>query len=211
MDSEEEQLEALQKWWKENGRAVVVGVVLGLGGVFGWQSWVAHVDRRGEAASIEYQKLADTALREDHAGAVAQAEVLVAEFPKTAYAALASLIAARSAFESDQVDEARRHLQWVIDNATRTGLRDVARLRLARIELDAAELDRAAAHLGAIEAPGLESLVEEVRGDLSMARGDADSARTAYTAALDARGNTPSGRTRVQMKLDDLGPAASSS
>jgi predicted negative regulator of RcsB-dependent stress response len=209
VDTEEEQLEALRSWWKENGRSIVVGLVIGLGGVFGWTSRKAHTERRAEQASIEYQKLADTALRDDHAAAIAQAEALVAEFPSSGYAPLAALLAARGAFLADRVDDARRHLRWVIDNASTPGVTDVARIRLARLLIDAGEHAEAGQMLDAVQTGAVDALVQEVRGDLMRVQGDSDGARGAYTAALSDEGLTPSGRTRVRMKLDDLGPDAS--
>jgi len=210
VESEEEQLEELRKWWKENGRSVVVGLVLGLGGVFGWTSWKAHTERRAEQASIEYQKVADSALREDHTGAIAQAEALIAEFPASGYAPLAALIAARSDYVTGRADGAQRHLEWAVEHAQRAGLRDVARMRLARIHLDAGRRDDASRLLDALEASEFASQVEELRGDLALARGDANAARDAYTAALADEALTPTGRTRVQMKLDDLGSGPAS-
>ncbi|PAR85254.1 YfgM family protein, partial [Vibrio cholerae] len=36
-DTEEQQVEAIKDWWKENGKAVIFGAVIGLGGLFGWR------------------------------------------------------------------------------------------------------------------------------------------------------------------------------
>ena len=41
-DSEKEQLEQIKSWLKENGLSIVLGIVLGLGGVYGWRGWQAH-------------------------------------------------------------------------------------------------------------------------------------------------------------------------
>ena len=209
MESDEEQLERLREWWKENGRPVVIGLVVGLGGVFGWTSWQTHTERRAERASIEYQKVADSVLREDHAGAAAQADTLIAEFPSSGYAPLAALLAARSELLAGRAGDAVSRLEWTVGNAEDAAIRDVARARLARLHLDAGRHDEAAGQLGAIEGAGFDSIVEEVRGDLALARGDADAARTAYAAALADEALTPAGRRRLQMKLDDLGPAPS--
>ena len=209
MESEEEQLERLREWWKDNGRPVVIGLVVGLGGVFGWTSWQTHTERRAEQASIEYQKIADSVLREDHAGAAAQADTLIAEFPSSGYAPLAALLAARSELLAGRADDAIGRLEWTIGNAEHAAIRDVARVRLARLHLDAGRHAEAAGQLGAIEGSGFDAMVEEVRGDLAFARGDPDAARSAYTSALADEAMTPAGRRRLQMKLDDLGPAGS--
>ena len=56
-ETDEEQLEALKKWWAENGKAVLVGVVLGLGAIFGWRGWISHEQGRSEAASALYEEV----------------------------------------------------------------------------------------------------------------------------------------------------------
>ena len=48
-ETEDQQLEALRKWWQENGRGVLVGVVLGLGAVGGWRGWVYYTEARAES------------------------------------------------------------------------------------------------------------------------------------------------------------------
>lgn len=44
--TEEEQVEALKKWWKENGTAVIVGVVIGISAVVGFWKWREYRDAR---------------------------------------------------------------------------------------------------------------------------------------------------------------------
>ena len=50
--TEEEQVEQLKKWWKENGLSIVGGVVVGLALVFGWRSWQHHQLERSAHSTI---------------------------------------------------------------------------------------------------------------------------------------------------------------
>ncbi len=59
-DSEEQQVEAIKDWWKENGKAVVLGVVVGLGGLFGWRYYQDSVVQAQEAASEQYSKAVES-------------------------------------------------------------------------------------------------------------------------------------------------------
>ena len=34
---EEQQVEAIKDWWQANGKAVIIGVVVGIGGIVGWR------------------------------------------------------------------------------------------------------------------------------------------------------------------------------
>lgn len=205
MDTDQEELEALKKWWHDNGRAVVVGLVLGLGGVFGWTTWQSRVEASAEQLSIVYQNLVDTATLNDHGGAVQQADAIIAEHSDSEYAALAGLLGARSALAVGQPADTKRLLDWVIGNAERTELRDVARIRKARLLLDEGQGDAGLAVLGQVDTTAFAATVDELRGDILVVGRDAQAAAKAYEAALASNAVTGGMRTRVQMKLDDLG------
>lgn len=205
METEQEELEALQKWWKENGRAVVIGLVLGLGGVFGWTTWQSRIEASAEQLSVVYQNMVDTAASDRHAEAVQQADAIIADHPDSEYAALAGLLGAKSALAAGQPAEAMRLLDSVIENTHRAELRDVARIRKARLLLDQGRGDAGLAILAQVGTSAFAASVEELRGDILMASRDAKAAASAYEAALASTSITPAMRARVQMKRDDLG------
>ena len=55
--TEEEQVEAIKRWWSENGKGVIAAVVIGVLGSVGWQSWQDRQVSQAEAASGIYQEL----------------------------------------------------------------------------------------------------------------------------------------------------------
>jgi predicted negative regulator of RcsB-dependent stress response len=205
VDTEQEELEALQKWWKENGRAVVVGLVLGLGGVFGWTAWQSRAEATAEQVSVVYQSMVEMAASDDHAEALLRADRIIREQPDSEYAALAGLLGAKSAFAIDRTDDANRLLGWVVENASRAELRDVARIRSARLLLDQGEPDAAIAMLAEISTSAFAATVEELRGDILIDDRQSEAAAKAYETALASDSMTSGTRARLQMKLDDLG------
>lgn len=208
METPEQELEALKSWWQENGRSIVVGLVLGVGGVLGWTSWQKHVQSKAEDASMVYQQITEAADQNRHDEVRARAATLVDTYPDSGYAVLAALLAARSAVIAGDASEARENLGWVIANANETSFRDVARLRLARLLAAENSLDQALATLDAVESEAFSASAKEIRGDVLLARGDADAARRAYLEALSGDGLSGAARSRVQMKLDDLSGGA---
>ncbi len=58
--TEEEQIEAIKSWWKENGRSTVFGVVAAIAIVLGWRGWQDYETNTSELASAEYQNLLAT-------------------------------------------------------------------------------------------------------------------------------------------------------
>jgi len=203
--SEEEQVEALKKWWRENGKSVVAGVVIGLGGVFGWRAWVDHNRSVAEQASFQFEELV-ARVGGDGAAASAQAAAVIENYGDTAYAVFAALELAKLKLEQGDDAGARIQYQWVIDNAGDETLRQVARLRLARLMLAADDLAGASGVLTqAARQDSFSGEVAELRGDVARANGDLEAARAAYAEALE---NNVSSSVLVQMKLDDLAVAA---
>jgi predicted negative regulator of RcsB-dependent stress response len=55
--SEKEQIEVIRGWWRENGRYVVSGIVIGAGLLFGWNYWNNQQREAGLQASGVYESL----------------------------------------------------------------------------------------------------------------------------------------------------------
>ena len=207
MNSEQEELETLKKWWSENGRAVVVGLVLGLGGVFGWTTWQARVEAAAEHLSVVYEGMVNAAASDDHVTALAEADRIIADNPDSEYAALAGLVGAKSALAAGRAGDAERLLAWVAEHAGREELRDVARIRSARLMLGAGRADAALGVLDGVDSSAFAAAVNELRGDILAGKGDSEAAAQAYRAALAAGSFTTGARNRLRVKLDSLGVA----
>lgn len=205
METAEQELDALKSWWKENGGTLVVGIAIGLGGVFGWTWWQDHLRTQAEEASQIYQQLTGDAAVGKHDAVRSRAAAIIESYPKTGYAALAALIAAKSAFEENDFDQARRRLEWVIDNSDSASFKDMARLRLARILIEEGKPDEAMAVVESVEQEAFGASANEIRGDILITRGNAQGAREAYLQALGSGVLDGATRSRVQIKLDDLG------
>lgn len=200
--SEQEQIEALKKWWRENALALITGAAIGLGGLFGWQYWQKHVDERGAAASAAYEALFAAAQAGRHDDVVEQGKAIVGEYADTPYAVLSGLLMAKAQVEAGDLKGAEAQLRWVLANAETDELRHVARIRLARVLLD---LDDAAAVqtlLQGVEFGAFSREYFELQGDLAVRNGEIAAARAAYGKALNgAAVNNP----LIQLKLDALG------
>ncbi len=117
--TEEEQVEALRKWWDENGRSTLIAVVIALGGAFGWQAWQEHSRSQRENASDLYQAMlqagsAPVLSAERRAEAEAFANRLKSEYAGSTYAQFAALQMARGAVEACDLDSAEAELRWVL-------------------------------------------------------------------------------------------------
>ena len=64
-ETEEQQVEAIKRFWKENGTAIIVGAVLGLGGLWGWRYYNDEQIAAKEQASAAFESQTAALLAED--------------------------------------------------------------------------------------------------------------------------------------------------
>lgn len=217
--TEEEQLEALKRWWNENGKSTIAAVVLAVGGYFGWESWQTSQQQQAEAASALYQDLLEAAIVEpgqsldDATEATANhlAATLKDSHSSSLYAAQAALILAKLSVDDGRLDEAAVELEWVLDQKPALELRLLAQLRLARVAIAQQDYDKALSLLAAtdgVELASYSSSYAEVRGDAYLLQGQTDQARNEYQSALAQLEAGSSRRQILEMKLNDIQPVA---
>ncbi len=201
-ETEEQQVEALKKWWKDNGKSIIAGIVIGLGAVLGWRAWVQHQDRVAGQASNEFDKLVLAAARQDPKAVSTLADHLVLEYDGTPYPTFARLMQARVALTEKHPKAAEKALRAAIESAPDRSIRAVAVLRLARLFQAEGDADGAASLLSTYPVPkAFAAEAALVKGDIALAKGDTAAARRAYQSALDKGvGNAD----LVRLKLNDL-------
>ena len=183
--AEDEQTEKIRHWWKKNGSAIIVGLVLGIGSVAGYQGWGVYQTRQAEAASDLYQEMLRSLENEALTRVRESADSLISKFGSTAYADAASLMLARLDVEAGQLEQAGHHLSRVIDHSKDSAMQHIARLRLVTLALDQGDLKWADQLLKIQPMGGFESRYDELRGDIFTARNDLKNARNAYQSALE--------------------------
>lgn len=201
--TEEQQVEAIKAWWKENGVAVVAGLVIGFAALFGWRYYNDYKDEQAGAASSLYESVQQKLKLAQTDDARQQAEKIIAEYPRTPYASMAAFAAAKQAAGNGNMDEVRKQLQWVLDNSRQPQFVHNARIQLAAIMLNSAEYDAALSLLSKVKAGGYAAAYEEMKGDILLAKGDKGAAHKAYDMALQSEGMGAQQRRIVQVKFDN--------
>ncbi len=202
--TEEEQVEALKKWWSENGKSIVAGIIIGIVGIFGWRGWNNHQLVQAESASILYEQMIAASRNDDNENMKIYADRIVSEYDKSSYAVFAHLMLARLATEENQLDTAESELRLVIKTTQTPEVEHIARLRLARILIAAEKLEEAKQQLSKPSGK-FAARYEELRGDILLQQGDAEGAREAYQKALVNAIAVGDSQSILEMKLDDLG------
>ncbi len=205
--TEEEQVQAIKDWWKENGKAVIAGLVIGLGAIGGWRWWTDHQKTQSEQASLIYAQVIDAAARGAVEQATTEGQKILEQYDGTPYATLTALLLARTAADRQDYATAAARLQWVIERGADEGFRHLARLRLARVRLQQDQPDAALALLDK-PAPGFEALQNEVRGDIYRAQAKPALAAAEYRKALLDGDLNRELRQQIEMKLNEVAAAA---
>jgi predicted negative regulator of RcsB-dependent stress response len=217
--SEEEQIEAFKRWWAENGLQLIAGLVLVVGGYFGWQFWQDRQQQQVEQASDLYIEMIDiVASQADGRRLSLEKEVAIgkladqlkAEFSGSGYAQFAALLKAKLAVDNKELDLAAAELQWAMDSDPAPETERLVRLRLARVEAARGNIEGALQMVQGVDPQDMKSAYEEAKGDFYMQQGNTAAAFTAYESALAAnQSSDPMLSNILQLKISQIKPADS--
>lgn len=202
--SDEEALEAVKTWWKENGGFIIAGLVIGIALIAGWRFWQASLESESREAAGLYEQVNMAVGAGDHDRVMSLTDQLRNDYHRNGYASQAALRAAAVAVATGDLDEAVDQLDWVIANAGDRELVKLARVRLARVHLDRDAADQALAVLDIDEPGRFAPLFDELRGDALSAQGDYRAAREAYGRAMATDDDEFTPRRELELKYHDL-------
>jgi predicted negative regulator of RcsB-dependent stress response len=211
--TEDEQVEELKKWFRENGRALASGLLLAAALVFAGFTWQQRQQHQAEAASAQYQALIQglrqlemTQTPEALKTANFLADTLKKDFSSTVYAQFAALFKARLAVQGNDLGAAETELRWVLDHKPADEIKALTQLRLARVLYAKGDSKAAVALLDGLSSGAYAASAEQLKGDIANASGDFDGARSAYQKAqeLEQKQANPVNDPALEMKLRDL-------
>jgi predicted negative regulator of RcsB-dependent stress response len=208
--TEEEQVEAIKSWWKNNGTSLVTTVAIALAAVFGWKAWQQKQLNDAEAASIAYQSLTQAvALNvrqpsdDNSATAMHLANELKKDHEGSEYARLASLMLARIYVDQNEYEKALNEVNSVLAQELSPEMKNVAMLRKAKLLMAQDKFEEAIAAVDQVTAETFKAAALELKGDIQVAHGDKNAARAAYQSALDLIGSGANAQL-ITIKLNDL-------
>ena len=146
VESDEEQLEVLKNWWKENGQSIVIAIALAFFGIFGLQAWNEKVKNTGENASAIYQQILDLnvqSTKEKDQAIFDLSGKLKEEYGNSIYAVLSSLITSKKHIESNDFELGIQQLRWALSQDHGDSMEDLIRVRLARVLASSNKSDEA--------------------------------------------------------------------
>jgi predicted negative regulator of RcsB-dependent stress response len=214
--TDEEQIDALRRWWNENGRSTIAAVVIALSAGFAWQAYQKNNLRQQEQASDIYQALLRTLSTQEAPGGsqagIDLAEQLKSNYASTSYAQFAALHLAAMSVRAGKLPDAEAQLRWVLEKASNdSDVAKIAQLRLARVIAATGDTQQSLTILDKAEPGAYGASYAAARGDILLAANQRDAAREAYSLALELADSNAQGinLSTLQQKLQSLTPVAS--
>jgi predicted negative regulator of RcsB-dependent stress response len=203
---EQERIAELKAWWEDNRLYVMGAIVALILAYIGWQGWRWWKTSQAEDAAAMYRPVAEAAKSKDAKKIADAAQPLIAKHPASFYASEAGLVAAKAAFDSGNLDEARKQLDWVLNNGVEEH-RGVARMRLAAVLMEQKKYEEALKALDGNKDPAFVPSVADLRGDIMLAQGRIDEARAAFKLAIEKAEPRNPVKNIAETKLNALGGA----
>ena len=169
--TEEEQVERIKQWWKQNGLSIVIGIVGGLALVFTYQNWQERKVKTTEKASALYEEIA-TNTQPDMAELTAQSTQFKQDYANTPYAEKVAFITAKHAAEKGDLETANTELSWVVENSKDSFNQHLARTRLATVLIEQQKLDAAKQLVNITDKGSFESNYLEAEADIARLQND---------------------------------------
>ena len=199
--TEEQQVDAIKGFWKANGTGIIAGLVIGFSGFIGYGYYSEHQIAKEMLTAETYQTLIEN-LAKDSVGVTDEAQQFIADNAESSYASLTALSLAKKASEHKDWPQVATYLEQAINTASVDAIKALAITRLARVQIQLDQTEKALTTLSAEVPASFNATVDEIKGDAYLAQGKKDLARNAYQLALAASGANMN--PTLQMKLDDL-------
>lgn len=202
--TEQEQIELLKSWVKQYSLVILAGVAAASIAIFGWHTWQERQTRILSHASAIYDEMLTARAQNNGETTLVQAQKLYDHYPKTVYGQFAALMLARDSAHKKNYPQAETQLNWVLNNSGTSSIRQIARLRLARVQLAEKQPAKSIETLSKIDDASFNGLINEERGDALFAMNKTKEARESYQQALNDLPNADVVRPLLQMKFDNL-------
>lgn len=199
--TEEQQVEAIKSYWQQNGNTIIAGVALGFAGFIGFNLYQDNKFEEELVVSDNYQTLIEQSGK-DAKAFTANGEKFISENGNNSYVSLTALALAKESATHKDWQQVQKQLTTAIESAPTDGIKAIASLRLARVQVQLEQFSEALATLNSNLPESFTAAIEEIKGDAYLQQGKNDLARGAYQAAIAADGIATS--PSLQIKLDDL-------
>ncbi len=202
--TEEEQLEVIKKWWKRYGNIVTVLLSVILLCIAGYRYMHWHQNKLTQQASVIYENMMVALSNQNTKSVRSYAKELIKDYSNSVYADAAHLTLAKVYVSKNKLDQAKDELMLVANNGKMATLKQIAKIRIARILVAGKSYTNALNELSSIEDETYLPVINELKGDIYGATGQYQQAIAAYRLAIDEVKTNGMGNLFLEMKTNEL-------
>lgn len=180
--TEEQQFEEAKSWFKENGTPIFVAIMIACAATLGWNFWKNHQIETAQQTSATYQHIMESYLQ-DPVKNRPLVEKFIEDHKDSSYAVFAQLEEAKQAVENVDFARAKSLLENALTVTNDSTLQTVIRFRLAMVDYQLRDYDKALGTLEQIQESVWEQRKLVLSGDILLAKGDKSAAKVAYEKA----------------------------
>ena len=207
-ETDEEQIAAIKEWWKKNGTKLLIALLVVAGSWSGWTFYQNDKMKKSANASAIFEAMQISLERGNFSDISREGLKLLSEQPASPYAAGASFLLAKHSLQQNKPEEAKNHLQWVVDNSKDPSLVLIAQIRKANLLIDSAQYEQAESLLSAIN---VADLSKAEQGNLAYAKAtvalktnNITEAISLLTEVVNNSATSANLLNLAQLQLDDL-------
>lgn len=202
--TEEEQIEALKKWWKKYSNTIIITFSIILLTLAGYKYWSWNRENTQLLASNTYEHMMLSFSNQESDKVKSYANKLVEDYSKTIYADVAHLTLAKQYIDKGDVTHGKKELKTVIDQGNTKAIKQIASIRMARVLLSEKKYNQALKQLEDVKYESFEPMINELRGDIYAATGKYPQAYSAYKKAISAAQSQGIGNLFLELKTNEL-------
>jgi predicted negative regulator of RcsB-dependent stress response len=201
-ETEEQQVEAIKKWWKANGNTLIIAAVAGLAGLWGWRYYNESIISAQKTRAQAYADMQLQLETQEGEQELATIRSFIADNSDNNYGVMASLLLAKEAVAQKNYQLAKTQLVQLQTENSYEPLNAVINIRLARVQAELGEYDAALATADLVTAKQFLAKAYQIKGAVYLKQGETGKARSAFQDAI----NVSQGRIDpvLQLQFDDL-------
>lgn len=202
--TEDEQLEVIKKWWQRYGNIVTIFLSLILLSIAGYRYMHWHQDKLTQQASITYENMMIAFSNQNIKSVRSYANELIKDYGHSVYADVAHMTLAKVYVSKNKLDQAKSELQAVALKSNMPALKQIAKIRIARLLAAEKSYTNALKELSSVEDEAYLPVINELKGDIYGATGQYQQAITSYRQAINEVKNNGMGNLFLEMKTNEL-------
>lgn len=200
---EKEQIEEIKSWLKENWLALVAGVIVGFGGLFSWNWYQDSVYESNSQALAIFDQAQQELTLGNFDSALAMLQNLRSDYNSSPYTDFLGLLYSTYLLSNGNTADAAVEIEYVLNNTTDEYLRLIATWRLARVNVEMTNYDRAL-ELVQNKNHALSANFTELEGDVYFFRGEFDLASNTYMSILSDPNINSIDLNTLMLKINNL-------